>query len=315
MKSSTIVKVLRNRLEGVAKTITDQEVSKLFLENAIVSGGAITSMLLNEKVNDYDLYFRTYDSALAIAKYYVSQFSNNDKARWAPVVKELTRTNIKGEEEKRIVIWMQSAGVAGAEQTEYKYFEMQPDDISQSTFMESLSPDPVAQVKDVAEFSKKHKDYAPIFFSENAITLTNKMQLVIRFTGEPNQIHDNYDFTHAKTFYDYKSNNLDMSREALECTLTKTLHYSGSLYPIASLFRIRKFIKRGWSITAGQMLKIIWQINSIDLANPKVLREQLIGVDQAYMQQLLSALESKEANQRIDTTYIANLIDTIFEEL
>lgn len=44
-----------------------------------------------------------------------------------------------------------------------------------------------------------------------------------------------------------------------------------------------------------------------------VLREQLLGVDQAYMHQLLRALENKEAGTRVDATYLAKLIDEIFE--
>ncbi len=114
-------------------------------------------------------------------------------------------------------------------------------------------------------------------------------------------------------YYDYGSGELVLHPEALEAILSKTLIYKGSLYPIASVFRVRKFIQRGWRITAGQLLKIIWQINEIDLKDPKVLREQLLGVDQAYMHQLLRALETKESNQKIDATYIAKLVDEIFE--
>ena len=50
-----------------------------------------------------------------------------------------------------------------------------------------------------------------------------------------------------------------------------------ALYPIASLLRIRKFIERGWRITAGQMLKIIWQLQDVNLSDPAVMREQLTG--------------------------------------
>jgi hypothetical protein len=35
----------------------DEQVRKLALENTIVTGGSIASMLLNEKVNDFDIYF------------------------------------------------------------------------------------------------------------------------------------------------------------------------------------------------------------------------------------------------------------------
>ena len=59
------------------------------------------------------------------------------------------------------------------------------------------------------------------------------------------------------------------------------------------------------------MLKIMWQVSQLDLKNPKVLREQLLGVDQAYMHQLISAIEN--ATERVDATYLAKIIDEIFE--
>jgi hypothetical protein len=172
----------------------------------------------------------------------------------------------------------------------------------------------MATANDLAEIVKDKKTkYRPVFFSENAITLSDKVQLVMRFYGTPSEIHENYDYAHAMCYYDYKENDLVLHSEALECILSKTLIYKGSLYPVASIFRVRKFIQRGWRITAGQLLKIVWQLNDIDLKDPAVLREQLIGVDQAYMHQLLRALETKDATQRIDATYLAKLVDEIFE--
>jgi hypothetical protein len=103
-----------------------------------------------------------------------------------------------------------------------------------------------------------------------------------------------------------------LPQDALEAMLSKTLIYQGSLYPLASIFRTRKFISRGWRITAGQMLKMIWQAHDIDLHDPAVLKEQLIGVDSVFMGTLLHELD-KNKSDRIDQLYLAKLIDTIFE--
>jgi hypothetical protein len=138
------------------------------------------------------------------------------------------------------------------------------------------------------------------------------MQLVMRFFGEPDELHANYDLVHAMCYYDYSKGNLNVPAEAMQAMLSKTLIYRGSLYPIASLFRLRKFIDRGWRITAGQILKIVMQLNEVDLKNISILREQLIGVDQAYMHQLLREIEENKS-ERIDSTYIAKLIDKLFE--
>jgi len=320
MKSATIKLVLKKKIEEWIETIHDAAVKKLVSNNTIVSGGAIASMLAGEKVNDYDIYFRNKETTEAVARYYVDlfnatngQLSTTAMRSYNPVVKVENKVNVKGDTEERVLIYMKSAGVAGEKQSEYRYFESEGE-TSADAFMDSLKPDPVETTEDLVEIVKDKKErYRPVFFSENAVTLSDKVQLVIRFYGTPNEIHENYDFAHAMCYYDYKENDLVLHSEALECILSKTLIYKGSLYPVASIFRTRKFIKRGWRISAGQMLKIMVQISGIDLRDPVVLKEQLIGVDQAYMHQLLRALENKEASQRIDQTYLAKLVDEIFE--
>jgi hypothetical protein len=97
----------------------------------------------------------------------------------------------------------------------------------------------------------------------------------------------------------------------LESVLTRNLIYNGSLYPVCSIFRIRKFISRGWRISAGQLLKMVYQVSKLDLSDKKILQDQLIGVDQAYMHQLISAINSKEG--KVDENYLAQLVDQIFE--
>jgi len=147
--------------------------------------------------------------------------------------------------------------------------------------------------------------------SQNAITLSDSMQIVIRFFGEPERIHDNYDFAHAMCYYDYHNNHLELKAEAMQCMLSRTLVYRGSLYPIASIFRMKKFIERGWKINAGQQLKIMWQINELNLKDPQQLYEQLTGVDMAYMYQLISAIKGVDP-ERLNQAYIAEIIDRIF---
>lgn len=322
MKKSTIKAVLRNKIKDWIASITDETLQDQLKKDTLVCGGAIASMLAGEKINDYDIYFRTFETAKAVADYYVSIFnSSNGNLKIAstvasgcnPAVKVEKKRNIKNIEEARIIVYIKSSGVASESQETYEYFETKPESATEDfiSSLEASEDEPVETVQELVAVTKEKAKYRPIFLSENAITLSNKVQLVIRFFGEPGQIHDNYDFAHSMCYYDYAKDELGLHPEALEAVLSKTLIYKGSLYPIASLFRIRKFYERGWRITAGQMLKIVWQLQDVDLKNPEVLREQLLGVDQAYMRELLRALET--TTERVDATYIAKLIDKIFE--
>ena len=308
-KRNGIKRELDNFIVDWLSTIDNEAVRHRAEKNVIITGGCIASMLLGEKINDFDVYFRDQTTTKMIAEYYCEKFRslNADKliakgtAPFTPEVRVEWIENCKGVAEARVVIYIKSAGVAGENMEQYKYFEGFSGEEAEK-FAESLAGD----------LKEEKPKYRPIFLSQNAITLSNNAQIVIRFYGEPAELHDNYDFVHAMSYYDYENNNLVFPPEAMEAMLSRTLVYKGSLYPIASIFRAKKFIERGWRITAGQLLKIMWQISELDLKDYKILREQLTGVDQAYMYQLINALQDVDPN-KINSAYIATIIDRIFE--
>lgn len=158
--------------------------------------------------------------------------------------------------------------------------------------------------------------YRPIFLTTNAITLENKVQLVTRFFGDPEEIHNNYDFVHTKCYWSSKDNHLELPKDALVAILTKELKYEGSKYPLASIFRTRKFIERGWTVNAGQYLKMVLQLDEMDLTNPTILEEQLTGVDFAYFQTIIKDIKKKtdkEGLKNIDRGYLMTVINRVFE--
>ena len=55
MQIKTIQKVISVKLTEWLNTITDEKLRSDLKNNILVSGGSITSMLLNEPVNDYDV--------------------------------------------------------------------------------------------------------------------------------------------------------------------------------------------------------------------------------------------------------------------
>jgi hypothetical protein len=336
MKDSTIKKVLRARLEAWSATITDEKVRNAVRGDTIVSGGAIASMIMGDPINDFDLYFRTKATTILVTQYYINQFNaikgqlkHKAAASVNPELREAKVTNLLGIEEERVLIYMKSSGVAGEEQGEYAYFEHGPENKEDDFFAtlqqqnddfdftaESANSIEVAsevarEIKGDVGIRRTLPDYRPVFLTDNAITLSDQFQLVIRFFGEPVDIHANYDFAHAMCHYDWGKDELSTPLEALRSMHSKELVYKGSLYPLCSLFRLRKFIGRGWRITAGQMLKIAHQTTLINFNDPAMLREQLMGVDMAYMHELISVL-SKEKG-KIDHTYLAKLIDTVFD--
>lgn len=308
MKHKSIKKQLREKIKAWIASVEDESLQKLIAKDVIVTGGSIASMLLGEKVNDYDVYFKTKETTLAVARYYVEKFNvanpvevGTHVIECVPYVTEVEEENIKGETEQLVKIYIKSAGVAAEDMGTYEYFESQPED-KQDEFVASLQ-----------DATANKGDYRPVFLSQNAITLSDSIQIVIRFYGEPDQIHNNYDFIHAMNYYEFGTDHLELKVEALQALMSRTLIYRGSLYPIATLFRVKKFMQRGWRISAGQILKIAFQISELDLTDHNVLTQQLTGVDAAYFYQILQAVKDVDP-EKINSAYVSAIIDKVFGE-
>ena len=268
MKAKTIKKVLRKRINDWIATIDSGIVRDAVRRDTIVTGGAIVSCLLDEPINDIDIYFKTAATTRTVAEYYA-------KKSGLPIFVRRADLN----QEDRITI-------------------------------ESAPPHPrIAEM--VQPKPNPELEHQIAYISENAISLTGDIQIIIRFFGKIEEIHKNFDFVHTTCWYALKSHRLCLNKEALEAILTKELIYTGSLYPICSMFRIRKFIKRGWTITAGEVLKMALQISKLDLTDITVLRDQLVGVDALYFTQLLRKLEKGDSTNYVNPDFLINLINSI----
>lgn len=307
MKTKTIKSILRKKIDDWTSSIEDESVRKIAEKNTIVTGGCIASMLLGEKVNDFDVYFRTHDACRAIANYYVNKFLENPPPRFKSTDTEVAI--YVEDKDGRVKIVVKSAGIASEdEETQYQYFENDPDPdaIDAMEYVERA----MDVAEDLEEDGEKPR-YRPVFLSSNAITLSHRVQLVARFYGEPDEIHENYDFVHCTNYWKSWDGELVLRKDALEALLARELRYVGSKYPLCSIFRTRKFIRRGWTINAGQYLKMAMQLNSIDLTDLEVLEDQLTGVDVMYFLEVIDALR-KTGKKKIDATYLAEILDRMF---
>ena len=313
MKSKTIRAVLRKKINEWIDSIEDPEIQELARANTIVTGGAIASMLLKEPVNDFDIYFRTFEAARRITEYYVQRFESKS-AKGIPC-KIFVQVD-----DGRIRTVVKSAGVASAEgaETPYAYFEGRPADDAGQYVGEVMSD--AGDIEDAyvetEELSLTNADagkppYRPVFVSTNAITLSGRIQIINRFYGEPDAIHENYDYVHCTNYWKSWDGKLVLRQAALESLLSRELRYVGSKYPVCSVIRLRKFIKRGWVINAGQILKMMVQITDLDLHDPMILQDQLTGVDSAYFCQLMTALKEKDP-AKVETAYLVEIIDRMF---
>jgi len=314
MKAKSIKSIIRRKVDGWLETIEDKDLRETLSKGVIVTGGAIASMLTGEEVHDFDIYFRNHDLTLAVANYCL--------ARFKPRKKQGINVPLSVQDQDgRVRIVAKSAGIASESGTDkpYEYFEGSPDE-NAAAYVGEVINDP-AQIEDThqeteaqalaVEDEKDKPKHRPVFMTSNAITLSGKIQLILRFYGEPDEIHANYDYVHCTNYWQSWDGELVLRPAAMETLLARELRYVGSKYPICSVVRLRKFIERGWRVNAGQILKMAMQISELDLKDLKVLEDQLTGVDTAYFVQLIERLKEKDP-EKVDSAYLVEIIDKIF---
>jgi hypothetical protein len=361
MKKRIINAIIAKKINEWLGSIKDESVRKSVEPDIVVSGGCIVSMLLNEEVNDFDIYLKTKASLKALCEYYCRVFNQNNKGRttkigtalhawvldgqdveeWKQGAKELSsfaygydnwkwsevQSYVPSEHDKektcthrrlsnmltnvtpdRIKVMVNSDGVAEdsdslADKVEYGVAE----------YLDALGDGDSVKAS-ITEPTSKDEKYKPVFLSTNAITLSGRIQIVCRFYGDPDEIHKNYDYIHATNYWTPNTKCV-LNMGALEAILNKELKYVGSRYPICSLIRARKFIKRGWTVNAGQFVKMSFQISKLNLGDINVLEDQLVGVDSVYFLSFIKAMQEKMLEDPafgISQEYLTTVIDRIF---
>lgn len=307
MQIKTIQKTIEKKLNDWLLTITDQNLRNDVKNNLLVSGGSIASMLLNETVNDYGIYLMDINVVKAIAQYYSKEFPQitilDGREKQLLVAKYNETYKDEDSKDKRDpIVWKNSAYAVSLRNLKEDQIKLYLSDNSGIRVNENIE--------------KEKLNYTPLYFSPNAISLSDNLQIVLRFWGTAEKIHETFDFVHATNYFTFKDG-LVRNISAIESILTKQLKYQGSHYPVTSIIRAKKFIKRGFNISAGELLKIMFQISNFDLSDPDVLEEQLIGVDVAYFELLITALRNKSESDpkfKLSSEYFNKLIDKIFNE-
>lgn len=289
MKKKTASKIISAKINDWIKSIKCEKIKTLVLEDVIVAGGCITSLLSGETPNDYDVYFKNMTTAVKVTEYYAAEFAkNNPLARDVDVVYRDTDLNFSTSLKFNIL------------NVQCAYAMIKSD----------------GYVKHDGTLSEAQKrTYQPAFISSNAVTLSNDVQLILRFSGEPEEILSNFDFQHTKQYWT-KEEGVVTNIASLEAIMSKELNYTGSKYPLCSVIRTRKFINRGWNVNAGQLLTMILQCNELDLHDPLVLIDQLVGVDSNYFVRIIEMVtkEEKMLDGKIDKTYLLEAINAVFDE-
>lgn len=168
-----------------------------------------------------------------------------------------------------------------------------------------------AKINDFDIYTKTHEDNKKLIayfntlqtipiISPNAISYRTEgatYQIITKesFIGNPNTVIDNFDYTICMGAYDIRKDNFVLHKNFLLDLSKRMLCFNENApYPLCSLFRLRKFMKRGFSISGSEIIKLGLSVNNLKITNYKELREHLLGIDTLFLKDLTDTLLEKK---------------------
>jgi hypothetical protein len=171
------------------------------------------------------------------------------------------------------------------------------------------------------------------YISRNAATYKRKsdksakvwtIQLISRFTGNPWQIMGWFDFTITQGVYDFGARweIIDERKVFIgdfffgdrffqDIGKRKLVYLGSSKYPICAMHRTKKYIARGYDCPGSTIMHIALSIVQLKIENYGQLKDQLMGIDTSYLQNLLGEDRYNDALPVDYGTFLQEALDSI----
>lgn len=117
MNTKNIAKHIKGKLDKWIDSIQNETIKDIVKENAIVTGGALVSLLTGEDPHDYDIYFKTEQACFDVASYYAMIWNETSGDKDTVTVK-----NTDG----RITCFIQSSDIAEEDMEEFESDDLKP---------------------------------------------------------------------------------------------------------------------------------------------------------------------------------------------
>lgn len=158
-----------------------------------------------------------------------------------------------------------------------------------------------------------------VFKSINALTWTRfggqtnrkkyQVQLITKFTGSPQKIFDDFDFTVVQGCYDFSSDSFVFGDRFLTDIASRRIVFCGkSHYPICAMYRTLKYQRKGFKLSGTTVIHIALAIARLEIKTYKELKEQLFGIDTMFMARFL---ENRDDETPVD---YAEFIKEVFDQ-
>jgi hypothetical protein len=125
----------------------------------------------------------------------------------------------------------------------------------------------------------------------------HRVQLVKVLTGTPAEVIDSFDFTICQAAFDLDDGFIVGADFFQHLAQRRLVFNINAEYPICSLYRVRKFIKRGFHFSGIEAIKLGLRIQALKIETYADLRKQLMGIDTLFLRDLTDALKGQDEKQ------------------
>lgn len=243
-----------------------------------VSGGSIVSLLLGEEINDYDIFLDDVDLMHDLVSYYLGRYTEGTN---------LKKDTFSIHKEYLTNLAQYNLGNPGTIEIKVKNNEQKNINHNNGKFYgKKITDNWVKPTMGV---------YSPIVITSRAITLSDGIQLCFRLCGKPRLIHKFFDFDHCMNHWNYKEG-LVLKQEALASIVSKELKYNSTQFPINTLFRLQKFMSRGWTFPRSEAVKLAYNLSQLNLSDMDAFKHELNGYADNFLENL-TAEDLQDKNQ------------------
>lgn len=184
--------------------------------------------------------------------------------------------------------------------------------------------------KNIGDFTNLYKElldigYYNIIETRNAITLCKlnnegekvgyPIQLIKlpETIGGEEAIFNTFDFTICSGIFDFETEEFHFAPTFEKDNKEKKIVFNiNTLYPISSLIRVNKYIKKGYTISNIEYLKIALKISQLEIENYSYLKEQLLGIDTLLLKPLTDRM--LEGDEKCDINEFLNQMEEYLNE-
>lgn len=118
-----------------------------------------------------------------------------------------------------------------------------------------------------------------------------RIQYIKKIVGKPIELIKQFDFSICECAYLPETKEFVMGEDFLADLCARRLRYNiDGKYPIASLWRLKKYIERGFKLPAIESIKLSLCINNLNIKTFRDLKEQLEGIDTLFLKELTDVL-------------------------